>query len=87
MGRAWIPPGPKDVRQDKVEGIDRDPKSPGFLRPEPQSPLASQGGGTDALPLPRYVGALSPAGTEPWDWDRTWRMHTPGTGKGAPPPK
>src|SRR5262249_46215419 len=86
VGKAWIPPGPRDVRQDRIEGIDRDPQSVGFLRPDPQSPLATQGGGTAALPLPRYVGAVPPAGTESWDWDRTWRGHTPGTGKGAPPP-
>jgi hypothetical protein len=73
-GKAWVPPGPKDVRQDKIEGVNRDPNSPGFLRPDPKSPLARQGGETDALPLPPYVGALPPEGAEPWDWDRTCRL-------------
>src|SRR5262249_38100895 len=84
LGKAWIPPGPKDVRQDRIEGIDRDPKSPGFLPPDPQSPLASQGRRPDALPLPRYVGALPPAGAEPWDWDRTWQARRTRTGQGPP---
>jgi serine/threonine-protein kinase len=70
---GWVPPGPKDVRRDRIDGIDRDPKSPRFLRPDKGSPLAAEGPGQDDPTLPPYVGALPPEGVEPWDWDRTWR--------------
>jgi hypothetical protein len=74
--RAWVPPDPKkgDVYQDKIEGVNRDPKSPDFLRPAKDSPLATEGAGNDDPALPRYVGALPPEGAEPWEWDRAWRM-------------
>lgn len=68
-----VPPGPTDVRRPKFDGIERDAKSPMFLRPAKDSPLATQGAGTEDPTLPRYVGALPPEGTEAWDWDRTWR--------------
>jgi hypothetical protein len=70
---GWVPPGPKDVMKEKIDGINRDPKSPDFLRPAKNSPLATAGAGNEDPSLPRYVGALPPAGTEPWDWDRTWQ--------------
>ena len=33
--QAWIPPDPKkgDVLKEKIDGVNRDPKSPDFLRP------------------------------------------------------
>ena len=51
------------------EGIDRDPKSPTYLRPSPDSPVATAGAGRYDPALPKYVGALPP---KAWDWDRTW---------------
>jgi hypothetical protein len=71
LGR--IPPGPRDVFRDVLEGVNRDPKSPTFLRPDKGSQLAAEGGGKDDPTLPPYVGALPPEGVEPWDWERTWR--------------
>lgn len=35
--------------------------------------LASAGAGVSGPALPAYVGAVPPEGTEPWDWDRTWK--------------
>jgi nitrous oxidase accessory protein NosD len=74
--RAWVPPDAKkgDVRQDEIKGVNRDPKSPDFLRPDPNSRLATEGAGTEDPSLPRYVGALPPIGTALWDWDRAGRM-------------
>ena len=71
--KAWVPPGPKDVLKDKIDGVNRDPKSPEFLRPAKDSPLATAGAGNEDPALPSYIGALPPHGAEPWDWDRTWR--------------
>jgi serine/threonine protein kinase len=71
---GWIPPGPRDVRRDRFEGVNRDPKSPEFLRPAKDSPLANSGAGKEDPSLPLYVGALPPPGVKAWDWDRTWRM-------------
>lgn len=51
-----------------IEGIDRDPKSPTYLSPSQDSPLATSGPGRDEPGLPKYVGALPPAA---WNWDRT----------------
>jgi hypothetical protein len=74
--RAWVPPDPNkgDVLKEKIDGVNRDPKSPDFLRPEKNSALATAGAGNEDPSLPRYVGALPPEGTDPWDWDRAWRM-------------
>jgi hypothetical protein len=74
--KGWIPPDTTkaDVLAAKIEDVNRDPKSPGFLRPNDKSPLATAGAGNEDPSLPRYVGALPPEGTAPWDWDRTWRM-------------
>ena len=74
--KGWIPSDPKkgDAASDRVDTFNRDPKSHDFLRPDPKSPLATAGAGNEDPSLPRYVGALPPEGTEPWDWDRTWRM-------------
>jgi len=64
------------------DGVNRDPKSPDFLRPAKDSPLATAGAGSDDLSLPRYVGALPPEGVPPWDWDRAWRSATKTTEDG-----
>ncbi|HVS36365.1 MAG TPA: hypothetical protein VMS17_12435, partial [Gemmataceae bacterium] len=77
---GWIPPGKEDVLSDKIEGVNRDPKSPDFLRPDKNSPLATQGAGTKDGSLPAYIGALPCEGTPPWDWDRTWRARVHETG-------
>jgi serine/threonine protein kinase/nitrous oxidase accessory protein NosD len=73
---AWVPPDSKngDVRHDEIKGVSRDSKSSDFLRPDPKSKLATEGAGNEDPSLPRHVGALPPEGTDPWDWDRTWRM-------------
>jgi hypothetical protein len=81
-GKGWIPPDPKkgDVLAAKIDGFNTDPKSPNIPRPDPKSPLASEGAGNEEPSLPAYVGALPPPGIEPWDWDRTWLV-PPGTAK------
>ena len=76
--KSWIPPSESDVIADTIEGINRDSKSPDYLRPAADSPLATQGAGNTEPSLPRYVGALPPPGTDAWDWDRTW-LAPPGT--------
>jgi hypothetical protein len=78
--KSWIPPSDKDVRLEKIAGIERDPKSPHFLRPDKKSDLATKGAGVEDPSLPSYVGAVPPEGVEPWDWDRTW-LAWPGTTK------
>jgi hypothetical protein len=71
-----IPPDPKtgNVQKEKINGVNRDPKSPDFLRPDPKAPLATAGAGNEDPSLPRYVGALPPEGTDAWDWDRAGRV-------------
>jgi hypothetical protein len=76
--KGWVPPGPKDVRKDTIDGINRDPKSPDFLRPTKDSPLASAGAGKTDPSLPLYVGAVPPEGVPAWDWSRTWQAPPPG---------
>ncbi len=78
---GWVPLGLKDVVKETIDGIDRDPKSPTFLRPAKDSPLAAGGAGATDPRFPKYVGAVPPEGVEPWDWDRTWRWTMAG-----PPP-
>jgi hypothetical protein len=72
--KAWAAPDPKkgDVFREKIDGVNTDPKSPDFLRPDPKALLATQGAGVTDPSLPRYVGALPPKGTPAWDWDRAW---------------
>jgi nitrous oxidase accessory protein NosD len=72
--KGWIPPRPGDTLSERIDRVNRDPKSPDFLRPAKDSPLATEGAGNEDPSLPRYVGALPPEGAEPWDWDRAWRM-------------
>jgi hypothetical protein len=71
-GKGWIPPTPSDTRLDHIEGIERNPKHPDFLRPASTSPLATQGAGSDDPHLPRYVGAVPPEGVALWDWEKTF---------------
>src|SRR5262249_57780733 len=73
-GRIPLDAKKGNVRQAKIDGVNRDLKAPDFLRPAKDSPLATAGAGQEDPSLPRYVGALPPEGAEPWDWDRTWRM-------------
>jgi hypothetical protein len=73
-GDGWIPPGPKDVRKERIEGIARDPQSPRFMRPTRDAVLSDEGAGREDPSLPIYVGALPPEGVAAWDWNRTWRM-------------
>jgi hypothetical protein len=80
---GWIPRAESDTVRPVIDGIDRDPKSPAFLRPDAKSPLATEGAGKEDPTLPTYIGALPPEGAEPWDWDRTWRART----KPPEPPK
>jgi hypothetical protein len=74
--KAWIPPGVNDVLRDRIDGVNRDPKSPAFLRPAPDSLLATGGAGKEDPSLPLYVGAVPPEEVPPWDWERTWRTGT-----------
>jgi hypothetical protein len=73
MSKSWTSPGPDDRREDQLEVISRDPSSPDFLRPPKNSPLATQGAGTDDTTMPVYIGAVPPADVEAWDWDQTWK--------------
>ena len=70
FSRSWIPPGPTDTRRESITLLSREPSDPNFLRPAKDSPLATGGAGGD---LPTYVGAVPPAGVEPWDWEKTWK--------------
>ena len=58
----------KIARLQVIEETNRE--SADFLRPKSKSALATGGVGGD---LPSYVGAVPPKGTQPWDWDITWR--------------
>jgi nitrous oxidase accessory protein NosD len=68
--KGWIPAGSKDVVKEQIEVLSRVASNPRFLRPGPDSPLATRGAGGD---LPPYVGAVPPEGSVAWDWDRTWK--------------
>jgi hypothetical protein len=73
--KGWIPPGNENETEEHIEGVNRDPEDRAdFLRPSADARLAREGAGVTDPSLPSYVGALPPAGVEPWDWDRTWRM-------------
>jgi serine/threonine protein kinase len=64
----------EDDRKLKMEYLlSRDPKDPDFMRPTPDSPLAREGAGKDDKSLPIYVGAVPPKGSDPWDWNKTWK--------------
>jgi len=65
-----IPVAPGDKTFSEIRTASLDPNSPDFLRPKKKFPLANGGAGGD---LPKYAGAVPPAGTKPWDWNVTWR--------------
>jgi serine/threonine protein kinase/nitrous oxidase accessory protein NosD len=65
-----------DHKLERVAFVSLDPSSPDFLRPLPDSPLATEGAGKEDPSLPTYVGAVPPKGMEPWDWDKTWKIVT-----------
>jgi hypothetical protein len=67
--RKWVRSADDTIR-DSIELLSRDPQSSGFLNPAMGSSLATAGAGDD---LPKYVGAVPPDGTAPWDWGRTWK--------------
>jgi hypothetical protein len=75
--KAWVPPGPTDVCRPHIDVLSRAPSEADFLRPARDSPLAQGGAGKDDPALPRYVGAVPPAGAEPWDWQKTWDARHP----------
>jgi serine/threonine-protein kinase len=66
--KGWIPPSEADHLQTSLPGLSR-AKGADWPRPLKGSDLALKGAGGD---LPAYVGALPPAGAEPWDWQWTW---------------
>ena len=79
LSRAWIPPSAADLPPCSADCVKGDPTDlDNFLRPEKGSPPAEGGAGRTDPWLPSYVGALPPAGVEPWDWDRTWMAQRPG---------
>jgi hypothetical protein len=74
LAKGWVPPGPTNLRVDRIEGIIREAHPMNSVRPAKDSPLATEGAGKSDPRLPSYVGAVPPEGTQPWEWDRTWRM-------------
>jgi serine/threonine protein kinase len=72
---GWIPPSETDVRQATIDLLSRDAKSPDFLRPPADSPLATAGIGGEELP--GYVGAVPPEGVDPWTWTLNVDSHEP----------
>ncbi|MGI8979411.1 MAG: protein kinase domain-containing protein [Pirellulaceae bacterium] len=78
LSKSWIPVAPGDERRDEIADVNRDAKAAEFQQPAKDSPLATAGAGGD---LPAYVGAVPPAGTAAWDWDRTWKALEKATAK------
>jgi serine/threonine protein kinase/nitrous oxidase accessory protein NosD len=76
--KGIVPPGPDEKQLTEIKVMARDPKSPDFLRPAADSPLATEGAGKTDPSLPRYIGALPPPGVPKWDWSRTWQTPPPG---------
>jgi hypothetical protein len=68
-----IPAGTWDARLKRDDLLSEDAADAERIRPAKDSPLASQGAGTEDADLPAYVGALPREGDPAWDWDRTWR--------------
>lgn len=69
---SWIPPGDNDVIREEIVGLSRDPNAEDFLRPAADSEMATAGAGKYDPTLPAYVGAVTPEGVNPWDWQQTW---------------
>jgi hypothetical protein len=73
--RGWIPLAEEDVRLTAQDQVNRETKDVhNFLRPTKDAPMALKGAGLKDPTLPSHIGALPPEGTQPWNWDRTWRM-------------
>lgn len=75
QGQNAIPFGAGDLVLAPTSIQSRQPESPEFLRPDPDSDLASQGAGRESPGLPLFIGAVPPAGFS-WDWDTTWSAYT-----------
>jgi serine/threonine protein kinase len=73
-----VPLGTNDKQAKHFDGINRDVKSPNYLRPDAGSAAATEGAGQTDPSLPTYIGALPPAGLPAWDWSRTWLVPPPG---------
>jgi hypothetical protein len=69
---GWIPRAQRDVLQESIEVLSREPAHPDFLRPPGGSKLATEGAGNEIEELPPYVGAIPPPEVPPWNWQRTW---------------
>jgi hypothetical protein len=74
-----MPLASADRKLEAAQFESRDPSSPDYLRPIPDSPLASAGAGNEDPSLPSYVGAVPPKGVDPWDWRKTWDSRRPGS--------
>src|SRR5262249_13088105 len=62
--KTWLT-SKQDTVEEKLAVLTLDRKHADFLRPIKDKQLATSGAGGD---LPTYVGAVPPAGVEPWDW-------------------
>jgi hypothetical protein len=81
---ASLPLSARDHRLAEPKFVTREPEKFGFLRPAAGQKWALQGAGRHDPALPRYVGAVPPAGVAAWDWEITWRARMrrpPPTGK------
>jgi hypothetical protein len=65
--KTWLA-NVQDKVVDKLPLLTLDPKHADFFRIK-DTASAKAGAGGD---LPTYVGAVPPAGAEPWDWQKTW---------------
>ena len=70
-----LPLARTDRQLNESDLLSTDVKTPDRIRPASGSPLATFGSGSGPG-LPAYVGALTPEGVEPWDWQRTWHTRT-----------
>jgi serine/threonine protein kinase len=67
---GWFPPGELNNLVESIELLSRDPDNENFLRPPPQSAVATGGFGGE---LPAHAGAVPPDRAEPFDWDRAFQ--------------
>jgi serine/threonine protein kinase/nitrous oxidase accessory protein NosD len=72
-----LPESPEDVWLGPEDLVSMDEEHPDQVRPGKDSRLATAGAGRNDPVLPKYIGALTPEGVQPWDWDRTWRATFP----------
>lgn len=64
----WLKPGEHDRLVPMLALVSRNAAHADFLRPAADSPLATGAANTDRTDLPKFVGALPPAGEPPFDW-------------------